>query len=451
LLASTTTASTNTWQRASVSFAVAGGAPAAAQLPITLLFDIADAADSFGAYIDNVILLPLEVVELSPKTKDEDGNEIAGSEKPNIGNPLTPFVEIDPNANKIAHREIKVLIGSLMKDKKVTWSLEPVPGATPAAIRGKLSNSPVAAHKNCFEESSAYGKNGFVLSGTGINAKGETTVGADGHTAIRVNVPAIGFNQARIKIQIEGMSTPMDLIDMEVPGVVVIDPGHGGDEKTTMKSSSWNNAESPSGVLEKTMALDYGLSLRDTLRTKRQKDKLNLRIFMTRQSDVNLSGPKRANLARDNGADIIFIIHFNSDDITEKGHTPHRSRGTLQVVQHNNKNPTEDAECANTIIGRMVTAFRLFDTQSNQRAAVNTPTDAADDVYLGNTDNYHPIRAPYCEVEFIDYGADTPNDVSDDAVDILMNTGPNAAAVKSAVTNAMRDGILQDLRDQPKP
>ena len=61
LLASTTTASTNTWQRASVSFAVAGGDPAQAQLPITLLFDIPDAADSFGAYIDNVILLPMEV------------------------------------------------------------------------------------------------------------------------------------------------------------------------------------------------------------------------------------------------------------------------------------------------------------------------------------------------------------------------------------------------------
>jgi hypothetical protein len=61
LLASTTTASTNTWQRASVSFAVAGGAPAQAQLPITLLFDIADAADSFGAYIDNVILLPVDI------------------------------------------------------------------------------------------------------------------------------------------------------------------------------------------------------------------------------------------------------------------------------------------------------------------------------------------------------------------------------------------------------
>jgi hypothetical protein len=35
-------------------------------------------------------------------------------------------------------------------------------------------------------------------------------------------------------------------------------------------------------------------------------------------------------------------------------------------------------------------------------------------------------------------------------VDILLNTGTNAGAVKTAVANAIRDGILQDLRDQPQ-
>ena len=96
----------------------------------------------------------------------------------------------------------------------------------------------------------------------------------------------------------------------------------------------------------------------------------------------------------------------------------------------------------------MVAAIHPFDAQANQREAVDTPTDVADDQYLGNNANYHPIRAPYCEMEFIDYGANTA-DKGDDAVDILMNTGPNAAAVKSAIVDAIRDGILQDLRDQP--
>lgn len=382
-------------------------------------------------------LLPIEVVELSPKTKDEDNNDIAGSEKPNSGKPLTPFVEVDPNANKIAHRELKVMIGSALKDKKVTWTLEALPGATPATIRGQWEDSPT--HKDRFEASTAYGANGFRKVS---QSSGETTVGADGHTAIRVNVPPIGFNQVRIKIQIEGMSTPINLIDMEVPAVVVIDPGHGG--TANLPGASWNNATSPSGVLEKAMALSYGTAARDALRTKRQQDKLNLRVFMTRTTDVNVSGQDRAAKAKDNGADVIFIIHFNASDA-------HTARGTLEVVRDSgNVNAAEDTNLANTVIDLMVPAMRQYDTGANKRYSVVNNTAVASDTNLGNTSAYHPIRAAYCEVEFIDLGEHTA-DTSDDLVDILLNTGPNAAAVKTAVANAMRDGILQDLRNQPQP
>ncbi|MFM2168255.1 MAG: hypothetical protein RIS79_2626, partial [Verrucomicrobiota bacterium] len=388
-------------------------------------------------------LLPIEVVELSPKVRDEDNNEIAGSEKPNSGKPLPPFVEVDPKTNKIAHREIKVRIGDAMKDKKVTWTLEALPGATPATIRGQWEDSPT--HKDRFEASTAYGANGFRKVS---QSSGETTVGADGHTAIRVNVPPIGFNQVRIKIQIEGMSTPMDLIDMEVPGAVVIDPGHGGAESgPELFGSSWNNATSPSGVLEKTMALNYGLAVRDALRAKRQQDKLNLRVFMTRDTDVGVRGDDRAFKARDNGADVIFIIHFNSLD---DGPNTHRARGTLEVVRNtNNVHPEEDTTLSNTIISRMVTAMDGYDTGANHRGPVVNNTAVASDAYNGNTTNYHPVRTCYCEVEFIDFGANTAVQ-TDDLVDILLNTGPNAGAVKTAVANAIRDGILQDLRDQPQ-
>ena len=384
-------------------------------------------------------LLPVEVVEVSPKTKDEEGNEIAGSEKPSSGKPLTPFVEIDPHTNKIAHRELKVLIGSALKDKKVTWTLEALPGATPATIRGEWDDSPT--HKDRFEASTAYDASSFrKVSQT----TGETKVGADGHTAIRVNVPPIGFNQVRIKIQIEGMSTPIDLIDMEVPGVVVIDPGHGGAESDPpLAGSSWNNATSPSGVLEKTMALNYGLAVRDALKAKRQQDKLNLKVFMTREADVGVRGDARAFKARDNGADVIFIIHFNASQA-------HTARGTLEVVRDtNNVHPEEDTALSNTIIGRMVTAMDAYDSGANHRAAVTNNTAVASDLNNGNTANYHPVRTCYCEVEFIDFGANTPVQ-TDDLVDILLNTGTNAGAVKTAVANAIRDGILQDLRDQPQ-
>lgn len=154
-------------------------------------------------------LLPVEVVELSPKVKDEEGNDIEGSEKPNQGEPLTPFVEEDPHANRIAHRELKVRIGEALKGKEVTWTLEPLfvphydPNGPnlPPIFRGEWSDSPVEAHQNAFEASSVYGANGFEIeSGEGEDAVAKTTVADDGFTAIRVNVPPIGFNQARVRI-----------------------------------------------------------------------------------------------------------------------------------------------------------------------------------------------------------------------------------------------------------
>jgi N-acetylmuramoyl-L-alanine amidase len=383
-------------------------------------------------------LLPVEVVELSPKTKDEEGNDIVGSEKPNSTKPLTPFVELNPVADRIAHRELKVKIGEVLKGKTVTWTLDAVPGANPAAIRGRWNHS--TSHPDRFETSVAYGANGFTRLS---QESGQTTVADDGFTAIRVNVPPVGFNQVRIRIQIEGVATPIDLIDMEVPGVVVIDPGHGG--TSNEPGSSWNNATSPSGALEKTMALNYGLALRDALRAVRDTDRLNLRIFMTRETDINRPGFFRAAKARDNGADVINIIHFNASDA-------HTARGTLEVYRTtSNVFPQQDTILSEGIITRMVTAMTPFDTGANHRARVVYESAVASDGNNGNTAAYCPVRTSYIEVEFIDFGAQT-TDLGNDAVDILLNTGPNAGAVKTAIANAMRDGILHDLRNhQPQP
>lgn len=383
-------------------------------------------------------LLPVEVVELSPKVKDEEGNDIEGSENPSTGRPLTPFVELNPVTDRIAHRELKVRIGESLKGKTVTWTLDAVPDATPATIRGRWNHS--TTHPDRFEASATYGANGFTRLS---QESGRTTVADDGFTAVRVNVPPVGFNQVRIRIQIEGMDSLIDLIDMEVPGVVVIDPGHGG--TANLSGSNWNNATSPSGVMEKAMALDYGLALRDSLRAIRDTNHLNLRVFMTREVDQNITGAERAAVARDNGSDIIHIIHFNAS-------AAHTARGTLEVYRTtNNVFPQQDTILSEGIITRMVAAMTPFDAGANHRARVANDTAVASDANNGNTAAYCPVRTAYIEVEFIDYGAHTTTP-DDDLVDILLNTGPNAAAVKTAVADAMRDGILHDLRNhQPQP
>jgi len=381
---------------------------------------------------DTISLLPIEVVELSPKTKDEDNNDIAGSEKPNSGKPLTPFVEVDPNANKIAHRELKVLIGSALKDKKVTWTLESLPGATPATIRGQWDDSPT--HKDRFEASTAYGANGFRKVS---QSSGETTVGADGHTAIRVNVPPIGFNQVRIKIQIEGMSTPMDLIDMEVPGVVVIDPGHGGSGSKNGGSDP-DHAECPkppegSGLTEKVMTLDYGTLLRTRLRKLRQDQKLNLKIFMTRDGDTNPSLAERAHKARDTGADILISLHFNGYD--------KKVRGTETFYDGTgNYNTAEDQALAGRVNAAVFGSLSANDAGAKNRGVKGQGLDVLSDDSLENSNSYHPIRAALLETEFIDVLE----------VDKTLNTNANASQVKQDIIDDLGDALIDDLRNNPQ-
>ena len=103
----------------------------------------------------------------------------------------------------------------------------------------------------------------------------------------------------------------------------------------------------------------------------------------------------------------------------------------------------------------MVTAMTPFDTEANHRArvpyggdGVNGPA-VSSDLHNGNSTNYHPIRTAYIEGEFIDFGANTAADRTDDLVDILLNTGTNAATVKTAIVNSLGDGIIQNIQNQP--
>ena len=283
-------------------------------------------------------------------------------------------------------------------------------------------------HPNRFEASD--GKENYYEFAATSQQEGTTVVDLDGETALRVNLPPIGLNKARVKIEFERFSSTGAEIDFEVPAVVVIDPGHGG--VGDLPGSDANHAQSPSGVLEKDMTLAYELALRNSLREAAVGKKLRLKIFITRTTDVNVAGAARARTARDNGADVIFIIHFNSSE-------SHTARGTLEVRRNaGNVNQGEDIEFINRVINKVVPAISVYDTGAKKLDHVVVNTAVASDVNLGNSTN-HGIRAGYIEVEFID----------NPAIDTLLNLGPNASAVKQAIADAMRDGIIQDLKHQP--
>lgn len=377
-----------------------------------------------------VYLLPVEFVEATPALVDEAGAEIPNSTKPKLLPAANDMVEEEVTGQipKVAYRVLKVKVPKdVLAGEKVKWSMTPQftpPGGGGPIFRGVWPTT----HPDRFEAApdNAYGFERISQE------EGRTTIGSEGFFAVRINLPPIGYNKARVRLEFDKYPGAYSEIDFEVPAVVVIDPGHGGTEN--LPGSSANNATSPTGVKEKDLALSYGLALRDALKAKVQQDKLNVKVLMTRKLDENVAGTDRAHFARDNGADAVFVIHFNASA------PPHSARGTLEVRQLPSQvNLDEDVGLIDPIINSIVAAITPLDAGANKRSFVATDTSIAFDPKLGNTAAYHPIRVGYCEVEFLDNAA----------VDVLLNTGPNATAAKTAIVNAMRDGILSDLKNQP--
>lgn len=85
---------------------------------------------------------------------------------------------------------------------------------------------------------------------------------------------------------------------------IVVDPGHGGkDSGATFK---------PTGVMEKVFALAVGRLLADALADQ------GANVIMTRNSDVFIPLPERAEIANRNKADLFISVHFNSSSVNDK-------------------------------------------------------------------------------------------------------------------------------------
>jgi N-acetylmuramoyl-L-alanine amidase len=84
--------------------------------------------------------------------------------------------------------------------------------------------------------------------------------------------------------------------------LVVIDPGHGGYDPGT---------QSPSGILEKDLALQIAMRLKSSLEAR------GIRAEITRDNDIFLSLPERTRIANRDGADLFVSIHLNSSPNTD--------------------------------------------------------------------------------------------------------------------------------------
>ncbi len=391
-------------------------------------------------------VLHIDAIALAPEILDEDAAidddtaVVEGSTEPQAIPHKHPMVKVDPATNRIAHRELKIRVWSEGRPdghhagKTVTWSMTPL--FVPPVDEGEEPGDPVFrgdwaqaadGHRDRFEAPAEFTATGFArISQEQVT----TTVDETGHTAIRVNLPPIAFNAVRISVQLEGEETSVELIDLEVPGIIVIDPGHGGADNRP--GSSANNATShTSGILEKELTLDFGLRTRTALRALRVGENSNLRIHMTRTEDENRAGSVRANVGKDRGADILLSFHFNGANGV--------ARGTETLIRPRASNHNFDADTAlarrvNTAAYNAILAHdegaRNRGIKSERDLAVQSERD------LGNTATWHPLRAALLEVEFID----------NQAVDELLSINDGYEQVRQDICDAVADALIEDLR-----
>jgi len=90
--------------------------------------------------------------------------------------------------------------------------------------------------------------------------------------------------------QKESLNNPIDLI--------VIDPGHGGED---------SGAVGKSGLWEKEVTLDIAKRLKNLLREEKE-----LKVILTRETDVLIPLEERTRIANQEGADLFISIHTNA-------------------------------------------------------------------------------------------------------------------------------------------
>lgn len=339
--------------------------------------------------------------------------EAAIVELPGVNN-----VNLLPIADRVAHRTIKFKFTptALTQNKTVEWSFSPSGMQGGALTNGVQRGALPAAH------------NTHIGAEPGFNfdtATSRSTINANGTAAVRINMPSVAFNRGRLGVRIVDRPDCVTEVDFEVQAVVVIDPGHGGN--ANVGGSDANHATSPSGVLEKDMTLDFSRLVRDALHA----DPHNVEVHMTRDADVNLGLAARANVARDNAADVLLSIHMNGFDGVAHGTTTH-----IRPAGNNQINHDEDEALATRVVNAILVVNPITNRANN---VVDQVLGVLSDASLGNNAAHHKTRACLLEVDFID----VPR------VDVTLNTGPGAAANRQAICNATAGAIINDLLNQP--
>lgn len=181
---------------------------------------------------------------------------------------------------------------------------------------------------------------------------------------------------------------------------VLIDPGHGGTEISGSAAartlSSPNNAKTPSGLLEKDLALELCKEISLSLKRK------GFNVVMTRMDDSNPDFGKRALIASQVRPSAIVSVHFNAS----KGHS---ALGTLSMIAAEERNPNyaTDLAFAQGLTQAISGAVSRFVSGSKPRAVISDEHlhGGLGSNFFHQLTEFSELRdTPKCflEVEFID-------------------------------------------------
>jgi N-acetylmuramoyl-L-alanine amidase len=221
--------------------------------------------------------------------------------------------------------------------------------------------------------------------------------------------------------------------------VIVIDPGHGGTKNVA--GSNANNATAASGVKEKVLTLAYAQDLKTHLESDeiqqifQGRGYCEVKIIMTRTTDVNVTARNRVKTATDNKADILISIHFNGFNKSSRG-TETYYRDPANGSQ---ANLGEDKALAEAVNNGAFQAISAIDSRASNRGIKSDKKGKNSGISVlrdpGRGLSGKICRSCLLEVEFIDVPA----------VDVLLVSGPQATNNRSAIMRAVARALANVL------
>lgn len=117
---------------------------------------------------------------------------------------------------------------------------------------------------------------------------------------------------------------------------IVLDPGHGGKDFGACEN----------GAKEKDINLSVAKKLRDMI----EKELKDVKVVMTRSSDVYLTLQERADVANDAGGDLFMSIHVNSIDKKSPGRQSVKGSSVYVLGLHRDQDNMKVAMRENSVI-----------------------------------------------------------------------------------------------------